>query len=205
MVAWPVSVALESGLFERVIVSTEDPEVAEVAQNVGAEVPFTRPANLADDHTSTAAVMQHAATWLHDHGDPCTHLCCIYPTTPFLDGSDLSGALDLLRRRGASYVLAVTSYDHPVQRALIEAASGRIAPLQPEYAGTRSQDLVPAFHDAGQFCWGDAMGFRTAVPIISEHTAAWRVPRWRAIDIDDEDDWQLAERIHIAQTAKDQR
>jgi N-acylneuraminate cytidylyltransferase len=203
MLAWPVRAALESGLFKRVIVSTEDPEIAEVAQRVGAEVPFTRPGSLADDHTSTAEVMQHAAAWLHEHDRPYTHLCCIYPTTPFLDVGDLSGALDLLETEGVSYVLAVTAYEHPVQRALVESPAGRIAPLQPEYTSTRSQDLVAAFHDAGQFCWGESAMFRRAVPIISEHTAPWHVPRWRAVDIDNEEDWQYAERIHIAQTAED--
>lgn len=195
MLGWPVAAALESGLFAHVLVSTEDDEIAAVASDLGAEVPFRRPGHLADDHTSTAAVMQHAVQWMQDHGTSHDAVCCIYATTPFLTDDDLRQSYAALTG-GADYVLAVTYYDHPVQRALVSSPGGFLQPLDPAHAGTRTQDLPEAFHDAGQFCWGRASAFLDARPILSGATVPWMMPRWRAVDIDSEQDWQHAERIH---------
>ena len=193
MIAWPIEIALQSGCFDRVLVSTDDVEIAEVAQDHGAEVPFKRPAELSDDHTGTGAVIAHATEWQNVNGVVATQVCCIYATAPFVLAQDLQRGLSLLQSSGADYVFTVTSYAYPIQRALRVTKDRRIEMFQPNHFSSRSQDLEEAWHDAGQFYWGSANAWLTQKNAFLGNSRSLILPRHRVQDIDTEEDWVRAE------------
>lgn len=193
IVAWTIETALESGLFDRLIVSTDDDEVAEVALEYGAEVPFRRPAELSDDHTGIIEVVQHAIGWLVEHGTDVEYVCCMLATAPFLQVGALSQALQQLSESDASYAFSVTPFPFPVQRAIRINAKNRVEAIWPENIPRRSQDLEEAFHDAGQFYWGTREAFERGEPIFADGSIPIRLPRYRVQDIDTPEDWKLAE------------
>lgn len=193
MIAWSIDVARASGAFDAVIVSTDDADIASVARGLGADVPFIRPAELSDDKTGTTAVVSHAVTVLRERGESPSQVCCLYATAPFVTADDLRGALDLMVRSDARYVFSATSFAAPVQRALRLDGRGAVSMFYPEHEMTRSQDLEPAFHDAGQFYWGRADAWLGRQSIFCEASRAWLLPRHRVQDIDTEEDWTRAE------------
>lgn len=193
MIAWSIEVALQSGCFDRVIVSTDDAEITQVAKAAGAEVPFVRPAKLSDDHTGTIPVIAHAIEWQNTHGAQASQICCIYATAPFVQASDLQRGLQVLEGTGADYAFSVTSYDFPIQRAIRITPKQRVEMFQPENFCTRSQDLEEAWHDAGQFYWGQAKAWLTQKPLFSPDAAPVALPRHRVQDIDTPEDWERAE------------
>ena len=193
MIAWSIRTATKSNCFDRIIVSTDDEEIAAVAIEHGAEVPFFRPANLSDDYTGTIPVIAHAIDWQNQHGALATEVCCIYATAPFVESTDLQRGLQLLQSTNASYALSVTSYAFPIQRAIRITPDQRVTMFQPEYFNTRSQDLIEAFHDAGQFCWGKAEAWVSGKAVFSTDTVPVTLPRHRVQDIDTTEDWERAE------------
>lgn len=193
MLAWPIEAALQSGCFDAVVVSTDDQEIASVAQAYGATVPFMRPTELSDDHTGTIPVIRHAVQWFHDHGRPIEQVCCLYATAPFVRARDLQQGLHVLQETGADYAFSVTSYAFPIQRALRMTSNGRVQMFNPEYFTTRSQDLEEAFHDAGQFYWGQASAWLEGKVIFSPDAAPVLLPRYRVQDIDTPEDWERAQ------------
>lgn len=194
MIAWSIDAALESGCFDRVIVSTDDDEIAEVAISHGAEVPFRRPAELSDDFTPTVPVIAHAIRWQQEAAH-VERACCIYATAPFTRPEDLRAGLALLNDEQADYAFSVTTYDFPIQRALRVAKDGKISMFQSEHLNTRSQDLEEAYHDAGQFYWGRADAWLTDRPIFADRSVVLLLPRQRVQDIDTVEDWERAELI----------
>lgn len=198
MVAWSIEAALLSGCFDEVIVSTDDAEIAAVARQWGASVPFTRPAALSDDHTGTMPVVRHAIEWFSANAKPTEHVCCIYPTAPLLNPAALAEAHEQLILSGSAFCFGVANYGHPIQRALRVDASGRVVMFSAEHALTRSQDLEPAFHDAGQFCWGTRAAFIDGRSPFLQDSVALVLPRSRVVDIDTLEDWELAEALHAA-------
>jgi pseudaminic acid cytidylyltransferase len=196
MIGHAISAALRSGLFDRVVVSTDDSEIAAIAARLGAEVPFVRPANLADDHTPTVPVVAHAIEACRAAGWTAREVCCIYPGVPFLQVEDLHKALAELEQ-GATYAFPVAPFASAVQRALRRDADGSTQPLFPQFAATRTQDLPPAYHDAGQFYWGLATAWLAGLNIhLNGRTIV--IPHWRVVDIDTPDDWQRAELLYRA-------
>jgi pseudaminic acid cytidylyltransferase len=193
IIAWSIAAARESGCFDRVIVSTDDAEIAQVARDAGAEVPFVRPAELSDDHTGTIAVVRHAIEWQAAHGETPGLVCCIYATAPFLVGDDLRRGLDVLERSGGDFAFSVTKYPFPIQRAIRIDAAGRVAMFDPEHFKTRSQDLEEAYHDAGQFYWGRATAWLEAETLFGPASAPVLLAAHRVQDIDTPDDWERAE------------
>ena len=200
MLAWPLRTAIDSGLFDRIIVSTDDDQVADVARNYGAEVPFTRPRELSDDHTGTGAVTRHALHWLVEHGDSPEHVCCIYPTAAFLQAGDLVAGLQQLQSGDWDFAFSAVPFSHPVQRAIAMDGQGQVAMVDPACAGVRSQDLPPRYHDAGQFYWGTASAWDEHRSVFHARSCAVLLPNWRVQDIDTPDDWRRAELIfHVLQ------
>jgi pseudaminic acid cytidylyltransferase len=193
LICYSIRAALDSQLFDQVIVSTDDSEIAEVAIRAGASVPFMRPAQLADDHSGTTAVVRHAIEWMNNHGDPVSIACCLYATAPFVTPDTLAQGHALLHSSGSVYAFSVTSFAFPIQRAIRLDSVGRISALQPEHMQTRSQDLEECFHDAGQFYWGRADAFLAELPLFAPHAVAVRLPRHLVQDIDTEEDWTRAE------------
>jgi len=204
MIAWSIAAALESGCFDRVIVSTDDEEIAAVAREQGAEVPFMRPAELSDDHTGTLPVIAHAITAMEAIADgPVIDVCCIYATAPFVRPEDLRRGMNLLHQSGAAFAFSVTSYAFPIQRALRMTEDGRVAMFQPEHFATRSQDLEEAWHDAGQFYWGQASAWKSGMPIFGPDSVPVPLPRYRVQDIDTPEDWERAEWMFRALAASE--
>ncbi|MDR6854109.1 pseudaminic acid cytidylyltransferase [Variovorax guangxiensis] len=199
IIAWSIAAARASGCFNRIVVSTDDDEIAAVARAEGAETPFMRPAALADDHTGTMAVVAHAVQAMETQGPAFDHICCIYPTAPLLQPTTLREAYERLVSAGTAFAFGVASYGHPIQRALRLGSDGIVSMFEPSHATARSQDLEPAYHDAGQFCWGTRDAFLAGVsPLSSGTSVAVVLPRHRVVDIDTPEDWDLAEALHSA-------
>ena len=192
MITWAIETARASKLFEHVVVSTDDEEIARIAEAHGAQIPFVRPNDLADDHTPTVPVIAHAIGCCLKLGWIFDHVCCIYPGSPFLQVPDLVAAARLAAARGADFVYPVAEYAHPVQRAMRQLPDGSMQFLQPQFELARTQGLEKSFHDAGQFYWGRASAWLEGRRM---HTAGlgMPIPNWRVVDIDSEDDWIRAE------------
>lgn len=200
MIAWAIEAAQASGCFDRVIVSTDDDEIAEVARCCGADVPFMRPTELADDHTPTIPVIAHAVRWTVEQGHTPDAVCCLYATAPFVQADDLRRGLALLQDACCDYVFTVTPYAAPIQRAVRITTEGRVQMFWPDQFNTRSQDLEPAYHDAAQFYWGLPQAWLAGRPIFSDDSVPLLLPRHRVQDIDTEEDWQRAEQMLAAST-----
>lgn len=198
MIAWSIDAALQSKCFDKVIVSTDDEEIASVAQAHGAETPFMRPADLADDQTGTTPVIAHATDWYRAQVGSVDAVCCVYATAPFVQASDIEAAFLKLRQERCDYVFSATSYPFPIQRAIRISPAGRAQMFYPQYLATRSQDLEEAYHDAGQFYWGTATAWLAQKPIFSLDSAPLVLPRHRVQDIDTLEDWKRAELMFAA-------
>lgn len=205
IIAWSIQAAIDSECFERVVVSTDDDEIAAVARACGAETPFLRPAALADDHTATIPVIQHAIERLEADGTTPARVCCIYATAPFITAADLRGAGRLHARVACDFVLPVAAFASPIQRALRITANDRLEMFQPHLFTARSQDLEPAYHDAGQFYWGRTAAWLSGQPLFSPGSTAYPLPRFRVQDIDTPEDWQHAELLFRALDGSDTR
>lgn len=198
MIAWSIEAAIKSNCFDRIVVSTDDEEIASVAMRYGAEMPFMRPAQLADDYTGTTAVIAHAIDWQNSHGEVPDKVCCLYATAPFVQATDLQKGFDILESSGAEFAFSVTSYAFPIQRAILIAENQRVEMFQPEHFNTRSQDLEEAWHDAGQFYWGLTSAWLESKPVFSKHSIAIPLPRYMVQDIDTPEDWVRAELMFSA-------
>lgn len=193
MIAWSIEAALKSDCFDRILVSTDDVEIADVAKAEGAEVPFLRPPELSDDHAGTLPVIAHAVNWQNQHGRQAVEVCCIYATAPFIEPEDLRRGLSILSDSGADYAFSITSYAFPIQRALKITSQKRVEMFDPSQFETRSQDLEEGWHDAGQFYWGRAEAWLAQKTLFANWSASVIIPRHRVQDIDTPEDWVHAE------------
>lgn len=202
MIARSIRIALDSGLFDHVVVSTDDEEIAALARVHGAQVPFLRPAALADDYTGTAPVIAHALQTLQAQGQSFDYGCCIYATAPLLRPHYLRHGFDLLQRHPEkSFAFSVCDFGFPVQRALTVNGQGALAPLYPQFRDTRSQDLPAAYQDAGQFYWGRSSAWSSGEVLYSERSLPVILPRHLVQDIDTEEDWVRAQYLYAALVA----
>ncbi|MBS0264659.1 MAG: pseudaminic acid cytidylyltransferase [Planctomycetes bacterium] len=196
MIAWSIAAARNSGLFNAVLVSTDDEEIAAVAEEYGAEAPFRRPPHLANDFAPTVPVVVHAMDWFEQNRQPIRFVCCIYPTAPFLQPEYLRDGLKRLETHAdADFAFSVTSYAFPIFRALQANADGSVSMFWPENELVRSQDLPAAFHDAGQFYWGRPAAFRQNKGVFSARSFPVVLPRRLVQDIDTPEDWETAEQM----------
>ncbi|EKF17397.1 pseudaminic acid cytidylyltransferase [Nitratireductor pacificus] len=202
MIAWSIDAARGSGCFDKIIVSTDDEEIAAVARQCGAETPFMRPAELSDDHAGTVPVIAHAVEWHRQNGVAPDRVCCLYATAPFVQAEDLRTGLKMLEAEDCAYVFPVTSYPFPIQRAVRLTGEGRVEMFSPEHFYTRSQDLEEAYHDAGQFYWGRAGAWLGGEPIFSPGSIPLILPSYRVQDIDTLEDWKRAEWLFQALQAR---
>lgn len=192
IIAYSIETALASGLFDTVMVSTDDEEIAEVARQYGASVPFRRTAKTADDFATTADVLTEVLTQYAAIGQTFRYACCLYPTAPFVTQALLKQAFDRLTAGGFDCVFPVQRFGFPVQRA-VTFQGDKLAWLQPENALTRSQDLTPAYHDAGQFYAFDVSAFQRTGRLLTDNTSGIEISEMQAQDIDTETDWQVAQ------------
>lgn len=193
MIAWSIEVVKASRLFDYVIVSTDDAEISAVAKQWGADVPFIRPAELANDYAGTTEVIAHATQWTQQQGLKVDAVCCVYATAPFLQADDLGRGLLALESGEWAYAFSVTDFAAPIFRSFKQAVDGGIEMFFPEQFSTRSQDLPIALHDAGQFYWGRPSAWIARKRIFDRHSIPIKIPRWRVQDIDTHDDWKRAE------------
>lgn len=199
MLAYAIQAAQQSSCFSKVVVSTDDEEIAKVARQLGAEVPFLRPANLADDHTGTTPVVIDTIQRLDQLGIQAEHYCCIYATVPLIQADDLKAAHDRLLSSKAPFVYTVAEFGFPIQRAVRMDEQGRVTPFWPEQMAKRSQDLEPAYQDAGQFYWGSRAAWLGGISPVGGDGIGHILPRYRVVDIDTPEDWHLAELLYQVQ------
>lgn len=197
MISWAIKAAEDSRLFDHIIVSTDDEEIAQIARDSGAETPFKRPVDLADDLTPTVPVVAHAVESCVGLGWDVNFACCIYPCAPSLQAGDLLAAYELGVAHNADFVYPVAEYAHPIQRAMRRLPDGGMQFYSPQFELTRTQDLEKSYHDAGQFYWGKSTAWLAKKKM---HTAGlgMPIPNWRVVDIDTEDDWMRAELLFKA-------
>jgi N-acylneuraminate cytidylyltransferase len=192
IIKYSINAAIDSGCFDEVMVSTDDIEIAEIAKKYGASVPFVRSVKTSDDFATTVDVITEVIEMYGQQGIIFDNFCCIYPTAPFITQQKLRTAIDLLISSGCLSVLPVTQYSFPILRSL-KIEDERIHFNWPEFANTRSQDIKPAYHDCGQFYVMGVSAFLKKKAIITENTIPIIVPESEVQDIDNEEDWRLAE------------
>lgn len=193
MTAWTIETAKASGLFDHIVVSTDDPEIADIARQCGVEVPFMRPSELSDDHSPTRPVVNHTISEISRYYGTPEFTSCMYATAPFMQAQDLVAAYDLLTTTKYDFIFSTTTFPYLIQRTLKHRNGGGVEMVQPEHIATRSQDLVETFHDAGQFYRGHTHSFLTNIATFSQNSNAFLLPRWRVHDIDTLEDWDRAE------------
>lgn len=196
IIAYAIAAALESRLFDKVLVSTEDQEIADIAMRFGAEVPFLRPMSLADDHVGIMPVLQHALSWMQTRSESVSMLACIFPAAPTIHAGLLAQAEAFRIKMDADYCFSVTRFPSPIERALRMDENKKLEPIYPEHRLTRTQDLPLSYFDAGMFYLGKAHAFVKNLPIHSSHSVGFELPRLLTQDIDSEEDWAFAEAIY---------
>ncbi|MCX2497453.1 pseudaminic acid cytidylyltransferase [Plesiomonas shigelloides] len=196
IIAYSIEAAIASDCFDKVIVSTDDKEIAEIAKAYGAEVPFLRPAEISDDYATTIDVMSHALHWCQNEGWHVEAACCLYATAPLILPKDLRKGYTLLQETGVQFVFSATSFPFPIQRAIKLDKQGAVSMFAPENEMVRSQDLQESYHDAGQFYWGKVNSFLEKKSFFSPHSRVVLLPRNRVQDIDTTEDWEFAENLY---------
>ena len=193
IIAWSINQAIASKCFDKIIVSTDDTEIAEMSKSYGADVPFLRSKKLSDDYTGTVPVISHAVKWQIENGQKPLYVCCIYATAPFIKSNDLKYGLKILKNLSPKYTFSATNYTYPIQRSFRIKKNKTIEMIYPEHYNSRTQDLEETFHDAGQFYWGTADAWLKNKPIISKNAIPVLISPDRVHDIDTLKDWQIAE------------
>jgi pseudaminic acid cytidylyltransferase len=202
MIAYSIASALDSKLFDHVIVSTDDHEIAEISLKYGASVPFTRPESLSDDYSTSLDVVEHALSWVQKNIGGVKLVCTLYATAPFTNSKDLINAYEeILKHKNCQVVYPIVEFDFPIQRPIKLADNGSVEMFQPKHLLTRSQDLEKAYHDAGQFYWMKSEFIGSNTPIFSDIARTIKIPHYRVQDIDTNDDWIRAEFIFKAMNA----
>lgn len=197
IIAYSIEAAIKAACFDEIIVSTDDLEIANVAQNYGASAPFMRPAELSDDHATTLDVIKHAILWALNNNINVQNVCCIYPTAPLLDLNDIKAGLDAIESGDYEFSFSATDFGYPIQRAFILGSAKEVKLIEPSNELVRSQDLATAYHDAGQFYWGRAQAFIDGKSIFSNKSYPILLPRLRVQDIDTQQDWDIAEKMYM--------
>ena len=193
MIAYSIEAAQKSGCFDKIVVSTDDEEIATFARSLGADVPFMRPKELSDDHTATIPVIAHAIAASVEDVKDVKAVCCIYATAPFVQAHYIQEAYEKLLTCKAAYCFSATSFPFPIQRAIRLTKEDRVEMFSPEHFNTRSQDLEESYHDAGQFYWGTPEAWLEGKIIFAPHSTAVLLPRHLVQDIDTPEDWMRAE------------
>ena len=195
IISYSIEIAKKSKVFDKIFVSTDDKEIADIAKSFGAEVPFLREKNLSDDFTGTHNVIGSFVQKLIESGSKINHACCIYATAPLIQISDLLKGLDLIKENKWDMVFAATSYNYPVSRSFRIKTDKSLEMLFEDKFNSRSQDLEDVYHDAGQFYWSKPEIWMGENPGYGSSSSVVLLPNWRVQDIDNLEDWRRAELI----------
>lgn len=202
IIAWSIEAAKKASSVDKIIVSTDDKEIAEISESFGAEVPFMRPLELSDDFTETIPVIKHAINELLKKDEKISNVCCVYATAPFLTPRNIDEGFLKLNSNDCDYVISTTSYPYPIERALRVFENNFIKMINPKNYKKRSQDFEETLHDAGQFYWGSLKTWLSELKLLSSRTISLPLPRYRVQDIDTQEDWIHAERLFKSMTFK---
>jgi len=206
IIAYSIEAARDSGLFDEIIVSTDDEAIAATAVEWGATAPFVRPKSIADDHAPIIAVLKNAVEWYAHADRPLQYLCCIYATAPFVTDETLVHGLDVLKKSSGGTAMSVAKFTYPIQRALEVTSDGCLSMVNEEHLLTRSQDLPEAYMDAAQFMWCRPDAIMGAEKSLLEYgVAPVVIPTSRVQDIDTLEDWERAEILYRAAADREQR
>lgn len=197
IIEYSIKAALNSGIFDEIMVSTDSQEIAEIALNCGAKVPFLRSAENSNDYATTADVLLEVINSYEKLGQMFNTLCCIYPTAPFVSSDKLICAYKGMKDKQGDSAMTVVKYSFPPQRALV-IRNGKLEYQYPEYCNTRSQDLESIYHDCGQFYFCDVESLKKYRTVVTPNCVPYIVPEEEVQDIDNESDWNLAEIKYIA-------
>ncbi len=199
IIAYSIEAAKNCGLFDEIIVSTDDDDIAQTAMDWGATIPFMRPKAIADDFAPIISVLQNTIQWYAQHERPLDYLCCIYATAPFVTGDVLRHGYDVLAKSKLGTAMSVAKFTYPIQRALEMEADGRLEMMNPEHLLTRSQDLPEAYMDAAQFMWTrPAAVMASKKSLLEQGVMPVLIPTSRVQDIDTPEDWDRAEILYKA-------
>ena len=193
IIAYSIQAALESNLFDEVMVSTDDKEIADIAIACGAKVPFLRSEKTADDYATTADVLEEVLLEYSKKGMAFEWLCCIYPTAPFVTGKRFAECMDKIKTSGVDALIPVVKFSYPPQRAFIIDTAGELKFKWAENINVRSQDLEIFYHDAGQFYFARADKFLASKSLLLKNTVPYILDELYVQDIDNIEDWQMAE------------
>ena len=193
VIAYAIKTAKESGVFSEVFVSTDDAEIAEVAESFGATIPWMRPKDLSDDYTTTVSVMQDAVNKLKSSLNELEYVCCIYPVTPLLQPNFISQGLQILKDRDWDYVLSASRAETPPERFFSLDSANGVEMHFPGNKATRTQDFLPSYRDAGQFYFGRRSSWESGLQILSSRSTIIAIPRELSVDVDTLGDWHYAE------------
>lgn len=193
ILAWTILAAKKAKIFDKIIVSTDDKKIAKIAKRYKAEVPFLRPARLADDFTGTSEVVAHTINWLKKRNINPDFICCLYATSVFAEPLDIKKAYQKLKLSKKHFIFSATTFDAQIARSFRVKRGGVIKMLKPKNYDSRTQDLTKIYRDAGQFYWGLSNAWLKKERIFDKHSSIFYIPKWRTVDIDTTEDWKLAE------------
>ena len=196
IIAYSIKAAIDSKCFDKVIVSTDDLEIAKIAKTLGADIPFMRPEELSNDFAGISSVSKHAIEWFEKNKQVVNEVCCLFATAPFIQVNTIIKAYEQMKREKAECCFTATSFEFPIQRAIKISENNRVIMINPESYEARSQDLDKAYHDAGQLYWAKAEFFKKNKTIFSIDSTPYILPRNLVQDIDNSDDWQRAELMY---------
>ena len=197
LISYSIQAAKESGVFDRIVVSTDSLEIADIAKQCGAEIPFIRPPELSGDHTTTDDVLLHSLNWFNTNWGQTDYVCLLY-STPFARPEYIKKGLELIIQEKATTAFTVTTFPYPIFRAMKVDGRGRMEMFWPENRHARSQDFPEAIHDAAQFYWIDSRKYAVDKHLFSSDSVPIMLPRKYAQDIDTQEDWERAEIMYTA-------
>jgi len=194
IIAWTIEKAIKSNIFDKIIVSTDSDKIANISLKYGAEISFKRPKNLSDDYSTLVDVMAHASGKCNDVFNQHDYACLLFATAPFISSQNLKEGFKKIKSNKFDYVLAISKFDFPIQRGLM-LIDNKIKMINQKNFLKRSQDLLETFHDAGQFCFGKSKNWIKKKNIFKSHTSFVEIDKWRCQDIDNLNDWRMAEKL----------
>lgn len=196
IISYSIKSAIDSNLFDKVIVSTDSEKIANIALKFGATIPFLRPKKIADNKTRITEVIKHTLLWYKRKNIQFKYVCCIYAANPLIEIKYLKKAYKELLKKDKDFALSVTKYNHPIQRAIFINKSGNIQPYSKKNIKNRTQDLKDSYHDTGQFILGKSQSFLKSIEPISSKSLPIVIPSYKVCDIDDLEDFKRAELIY---------
>ena len=195
MIFWPIQELKKTKIFDKILVSTDSLKIKKYAVSLGVDVPFIRPKKISDDFSPTIDVVNHAINWLKKKGLNYDYICCVYPTAVLMKKKFIIDTYKLIKKNDKKFIFPASKFEYPILRSFRKDEKGRIKMLNSKYFNYRSQDLVDYFHDAGQFYWGSKKSWLKKSKFFDKYSGFYEIPRLQSQDIDNLEDFKMAEII----------